>query len=136
MSLHRPLWVVAPYDQPVADKVNLADAFASFTEAWSPRVAAAVDDFEVKLAKLEGDFVWHHHADADELFLVVRGRLQLRFRDRDDVWLEEGELFVVPRGVEHLPVAPAECHVVLIERAGVVNTGSAGGERTVDATPL
>ncbi len=116
--------------------MNLRDAFASFAETWSPRIAADVDDFQVKLAKLEGEFVWHAHPDADELFLVVRGRLQLRFRDRDDVWLDEGELFVVPRGVEHLPVASAECHVVLLERAGVVNTGSAGGERTVDVKPL
>ncbi len=125
-----------PYDEPVADKVNLHDAFASFTETWSPRIAADIDEFQVKLAKLEGEFVWHDHPDADELFLVVRGSLQLRFRDRDDVWLNDGELFVVPRGVEHLPVAPAECHVLLLERAGVTNTGSAGGERTADAKPL
>jgi mannose-6-phosphate isomerase-like protein (cupin superfamily) len=114
----------------VPEKVNLAEAFASFDETWSPRVAADVDEFQVKLAKLEGEFVWHQHDHADELFLVVQGRLQLRFRDRDDVWLGEGDLYVVPRGVEHLPVAPEVCHVVLLERASVVNTGSAGGERT------
>ncbi len=117
-------------------KVNLREAFASFDETWSPRIAAEVDDFQVKLVKLEGDFVWHHHDDADELFWVLEGRLLLRFRDRDDVWLEPGELLVVPRGVEHQPSAPAGCSVTLLERAGVVNTGSAGGERTGAAKPL
>lgn len=112
-------------------KLNLAQAFASFDETWSPRVAADVDDFQVKLAKLDGEFVWHNHDDADELFLVIGGRLMLRLRDREDVVLEEGELFVVPRGVEHQPVAPDGCRVLLLERADVVNTGSAGGERTV-----
>jgi mannose-6-phosphate isomerase-like protein (cupin superfamily) len=120
----------------VADKVNLRDAFAFFAETWSPRIAADVDEFQVKLAKLQGEFVWHDHPSADEMFLVVRGSQQLRFRDRDDVWPNDGELFVVPRGVEHLPVAPAECHVLLLERAGATNTGSAGGERTADAKPL
>jgi mannose-6-phosphate isomerase-like protein (cupin superfamily) len=74
----------------VADKVNLRDAFASFAETWSPRIAADVDEFQVKLAKLQGEFVWHDHPDADELFFVVRGSQQLRFRDRDDVWLNDG----------------------------------------------
>jgi mannose-6-phosphate isomerase-like protein (cupin superfamily) len=95
------------------DKVNLAAALASFDETWSPRVAAEVDDFQVKLTKLEGDFVWHHHDDADELFWVLEGRLLMRFQDRDDVWLEPGELLVVPRGVEHQPArrtaAPWPC---------------------------
>jgi mannose-6-phosphate isomerase-like protein (cupin superfamily) len=120
----------------VAGKVNLAEAFASFDELWRPRVAAEVNDFHVRLAKVEGEFVWHQHEHADELFLVVRGRLQLRFRDREDVWLEEGELYVVPHGVDHLPVAPEECHVLLLERARTVNTGSAGGARTYQAEPL
>ncbi len=111
-------------------KVNLADAFASFTEPWSPRIAAELNGQEVRLAKLEGPFVWHRHADADELFLVVKGHLTLRLRDRD-IELEEGELFVVPRGVEHLPVAEAECHVLFFEPAGTLNTGEAENERTV-----
>jgi mannose-6-phosphate isomerase-like protein (cupin superfamily) len=118
------------------DKINLAAALASFDETWSPRVAAEVDDFQVKLTKLEGDFVWHHHDDADELFWVLEGRLLMRFRDRDDVWLEPGELLVIPRGVEHQPSAPDGCSVALLERAGVVNTGSAGGERTTAPKPL
>jgi mannose-6-phosphate isomerase-like protein (cupin superfamily) len=120
----------------MSEKVNLAAAFASFDETWSPRVAAEIDDFAVKLVKLEGEFVWHHHDDADELFLVVEGRLVLRFRDRDDVELGAGELYVVPRGVEHLPVAEPGCQVLLLERAEVVNTGSAGGDRTAAAKPL
>jgi mannose-6-phosphate isomerase-like protein (cupin superfamily) len=118
------------------DKVNLAAAFASFSDTWSPRIAARVDDHAVKLVKLEGEFVWHHHDDADELFLVVAGTLRMRFRDRDDVVLGSGELLVVPRGVEHLPVADEPCQVALVEREAVVNTGSAGGERTREAQPL
>ncbi len=118
------------------DKVNLAAALASFHETWSPRIAAEVDGFQVKLVKLEGDFVWHHHDDADELFWVLEGRLLMRFQDREDVWLEPGELLVVPRGVEHQPSAPGGCSVALLERAGVVNTGSAGGERTAVPRPL
>ncbi|HSK38445.1 MAG TPA: cupin domain-containing protein [Arenibaculum sp.] len=112
------------------DKVNLAEAFASFSEHWSPRIAGEVNDSHVKLAKLEGEFIWHHHEHEDELFLVVKGRLLMRFRDRE-VWLEPGEFIVVPRGVEHMPVAPGECEVVLIEPKTTLNTGNVGGERTV-----
>ncbi len=113
-------------------KVNLAAAFASFDERWSPRVAAELNGQQVRLAKLEGPFVWHRHEHEDELFLVVQGRLTLRLRDRD-IELEEGELFVVPRGVEHLPVAEAECHVLLFEPASTRNTGEVESERTVRA---
>ena len=113
------------------EKVNLARTLAAFDERWSPRVVAELNGQQVKLAKLEGPFVWHHHADEDELFLVVKGRLTLRFRDRDDVTLEEGELLVVPRGVEHLPVADDECHVLLFEPASTLNTGNVENERTV-----
>ena len=112
------------------EKVNLSAALAAFDERWSPRVVAELNGQQVKLAKLEGPFVWHHHADEDELFLVVKGRLTLRFRDRDVV-LEEGELLVVPRGVEHLPVADEECHVLLFEPASTLNTGNVENERTV-----
>ena len=114
------------------EKVNLAGKLSSFAERWQPRVVAAVNDMHVKLVKLQGEFVWHRHEGEDELFLVVRGRLQMRFRD-GDVWLEEGELIVVPRGVEHCPVAPEEVHVLLFEPATTVNTGDAGGERTAAA---
>ena len=120
---------------PIPEKVSLAAAFGSFDERWAPRVAARVDEFAVKVVKLEGEFVWHHHEDDDELFLVVSGRLVMRFRD-GDLELGPGELVVVPAGVEHLPVAPEPCEVVLLERASVVNTGSAGGERTREAQPL
>jgi mannose-6-phosphate isomerase-like protein (cupin superfamily) len=114
-------------------KVNLADAFDRFDERWSPRVAAELNGQHVKLTKLEGPFVWHRHGDADELFLVVRGRLVIELRD-GAVALEPGEFVVIPRGVEHRPVADeGEVHVVLFEPAGTLNTGSAGGERTVQA---
>ncbi len=117
-------------------KVNLREAFASFDDTWSPRIAARVDGHAVKLAKVEGEFVWHSHPDADELFLVVEGALTLRFRDRDDVTLGPGELVVVPRGVEHLPVADGVCHLAMVEREDVRNTGDAGGGRTVVPQPL
>ncbi len=119
----------------VPEKVSLAAAFATFDERWAPRVAARVDEFAVKVVKLEGEFVWHHHEHDDELFLVVSGRLLLRFRD-GQVELAPGELIVVPAGVEHLPIAPEPADVVLLEREGVVNTGSAGGARTREPQPL
>ncbi len=112
------------------DKVNLAEKFARFTEHWSPKVVGHVDDYEIKLVKLKGDFVWHKHEDADELFLIVDGGLTIRLRDRD-VALEAGEFFVVPRGVEHCPAAAAECQELLFERKGVINTGEVVDARTV-----
>lgn len=112
-------------------KVNLEQAFAGFSDTWSPRIAGDVNDFQVKLVKLRGAFHWHHHETEDELFLVVHGRLRMRFRDRD-VDLGPGELIVVPHGVEHLPEAlDDECHVVLFERASTLNTGTTETERTV-----
>lgn len=113
-------------------KVNLHDAFAKIDAHWSPRIVAELNGQHVKLAKLEGEFVWHRHPDEDELFLVVAGHLTLEMRD-GNIELGPGELFVVPRGVEHRPVAFEEVHVVLFEPAGTRNTGDAGGERTVDA---
>ena len=112
------------------DKVNLAEKFAKFSERWSPKVVAALDDYEVKVAKLQGEFVWHSHEQEDEMFLVVEGHLTIRLRDRD-IDLGPGELFVVPRGVEHQPVAEEECRVLLIERKGVINTGEVEDARTV-----
>ena len=113
------------------DKINLDEAFRSFDEPWSPRIAGELNGFHVKLAKLEGEFVWHSHAEEDELFLVVDGKLTLRLRDRD-VTLGPGEFFIVPRGVEHLPVAEPTAHVLLLERASTLNTGDVRNERTVD----
>jgi mannose-6-phosphate isomerase-like protein (cupin superfamily) len=112
------------------DVVNLAEKFAAFDEHWSPRVVAELNGQHVRLAKLEGSFVWHQHENEDELFLVIHGRLTLRLRDRDVV-LNPGELFVVPRGVEHLPVAEEECHVLLFEPASTLNTGNVENERTI-----
>jgi mannose-6-phosphate isomerase-like protein (cupin superfamily) len=117
------------------DKVNLERAFASFDEAWKPRIAAALNGQEVKLVKLRGAFEWHHHEREDELFLVVKGTLRMELRDRLVV-LEEGEFLVVPRGVEHRPVAETEAHVLLFEPAGTVNTGNLTSGRTAEAEPL
>ena len=112
------------------EKVNLAQKFGLFQEYWSPKIAGEINDSYVKLAKLKGEFVWHHHDNEDELFLVVKGRLLLKMRD-GDVWLEPGEFFVVPKGVEHCPVAEEETHVVLLEPKSTLNTGNIQNERTV-----
>lgn len=106
------------------DKVNLAEKFGAFTEQWTPKVVAEVDDFDVKIVRIEGDFVWHSHAGEDEMFLVLDGAFDMRFRDRT-VHLEKGEMIVVPKGTEHMPSAPKECRVMIFERRGVVNTGDA-----------
>jgi mannose-6-phosphate isomerase-like protein (cupin superfamily) len=111
--------------------VNLEKKFGRFDEHWSPKILARLNDYHVKAAKLRGEFIWHKHDDTDELFLVTKGTLLLRFRDRD-VTLGPGELLVVPKGVEHLPIAEDECEVLLVEPAGTLNTGDAGGARTVE----
>ena len=112
-------------------KVNLEEKFGSFTEQWSPKVVGELNGQHVRLARLGGEFVWHAHEGEDELFYVVKGTLLLRFRD-GDARLGPGEFIIVPRGVEHLPVAESEeVWVMLLEPAGTVNTGTAGGERTV-----
>jgi mannose-6-phosphate isomerase-like protein (cupin superfamily) len=115
----------------VIEKVNLADKFDLFSEHWSPKIVGQVNEFHVKLAKLQGEFVWHHHEDEDELFLIVKGRLQIRLRD-GDVWLDEGEFVVIPRGVEHMPVASDEVHLLLFEPASTRNTGEVLNDRTVE----
>ncbi|MGO4601711.1 cupin domain-containing protein [Terrabacter sp. 2YAF2] len=111
------------------DVVDLDSKFALFAEPWSPKLVARVNDYEIKLVRLEGEFVWHTHEDTDELFLVVEGQLTIQLRDRDVV-LGPGQLFVVPRGVEHCPRADHEVKALLLEPAGVVNTGDAGGDLT------
>jgi mannose-6-phosphate isomerase-like protein (cupin superfamily) len=113
------------------EKVNLAEKLSLFDERWSPKIVAEVNDAHVRVVKLEGEFVWHHHDDEDELFLVVSGRLRMQFRD-GDVVLEPGELIVVPKGVEHCPLAEGETHVVLIEPKTTLNTGNVRNERTVE----
>jgi mannose-6-phosphate isomerase-like protein (cupin superfamily) len=112
------------------EKVNLAEKFARFHDYWSPKIVGELNDSHVKLVKLQGEFVWHHHENEDEMFLVVKGRLLIKFRDRD-LWLDEGELIIIPKGVEHMPVAPEEVHVMLIEPKGTVNTGNVQGDKTV-----
>ena len=107
--------------------VNITEKFAKFTEPWSPKVIARLNDYEIKIVRIKGEFVWHTHDDTDELFLVINGRLTIQLRD-GDVRLGPNELFVVPRGVEHCPIADGEVQAVLIEPAGVVNTGSAAVE--------
>jgi len=109
--------------------VNLAAKAASIPEQWSPRVVAELNDYQFKVVRIAGDFVWHDHPDTDEAFLVLDGTLRIDFRD-GAVTLGPGELFVVPRGVEHKPYAEREVRLLLVEPRGVVNTGSAGGERT------
>ena len=112
------------------DKVVLAEKFARFSEHWSPRIVGELNGQHVKISKFRGAFIWHHHEREDELFLVVRRSFRMDFRDRS-VTLGEGEMLIVPRGVEHRPVADEEVWVMLFEPAGTLNTGSAGGERTV-----
>ena len=113
------------------EKVEIAEKFALFDEPWSPKIVAELNDAYVKVVKLEGEFVWHNHDDEDELFWVVSGRLRMELRD-GDVVLEPSELIVVPKGVEHRPVAEGETHVVLIEPKTTLNTGNVRDERTVD----
>ncbi|MEW2586398.1 cupin domain-containing protein [Streptomyces virginiae] len=110
-------------------KVNIAEKLAAFTEQWAPHRIARVNDYEIKAAKLQGEFVWHSHEDTDELFLVVAGTLTIRLRD-GDVVLGPGEMYVVPRGTEHCPAAAEEAHILLFEPSGTTNTGTAGGART------
>jgi len=112
------------------EAVNLAQKFSLFPEAWSPKIVGELNDSYVKLAKLKGEFVWHHHNEEDELFLVVKGHLLIRLRDRD-IHLDEGEFTIIPRGVDHLPIADEEAHVLLLEPKTTLNTGSLQNERTV-----
>ncbi len=111
--------------------VNLAHKFSLFSDHWTPKIVGELNGQHVKVAKLKGEFVWHHHENEDELFLVMNGSLLMRLRDRE-VTINEGEFFIVPRGVEHLPVAEEEVHVVLLEPASIVNTGNVHNQLTVE----
>jgi mannose-6-phosphate isomerase-like protein (cupin superfamily) len=113
----------------VNEPVDLAERLSQFSEHWSPKVVARLNDYEVKVVKVEGEFVWHTHEDTDELFLVIDGELTIQLRE-GDVVLRPGQLYVVPRGVAHCPSADGEVHAVLVEPTGVVNTGDAGGPMT------
>src|SRR5216117_3078216 len=112
------------------EKVNLNQKFSQFQDYWQPKIAGELNDNYIKLVKLKGEFVWHHHEAEDELFLVVKGSLLIRLRDRD-VRVEEGEFVIIPRGVEHLPVAEEEVQVLLLEPKSTLNTGNVANERTV-----
>ena len=114
----------------MTEKVNLEEKFSLFNEHWRPKVVGELNGQEVKLVKLLGPFTWHHHEDVDEMFMVVKGRFRMEFRDRQDVWLETGEFLVVPRGIEHRPVADGEAHVLLFEPSGTLNTGNVKNELT------
>ena len=114
------------------EKVNLSDKFRLFEEHWSPKIAGEVNDSYVKLVKFQGDFVWHKHDEEDEMFLVVKGSINIKLRD-GDVRLDEGEFVIIPRGVEHMPVAEEEAHVILFEPKSVLNTGDVRNERTREA---
>jgi mannose-6-phosphate isomerase-like protein (cupin superfamily) len=116
------------YHSPM-DKVSLASKFSQFSDHWNPRIVGELNGQHVKLVKFQGEFVWHHHEHEDELFLVVDGRFRMEFRDRQ-VWLERGEFLIVPRGVEHRPVADDEVSVLLFEPATTVNTGNVTEDRT------
>lgn len=111
------------------DKINLSQKFSLFSEYWSPKIVGEINGSYIKLAKLKGEFDWHHHENEDELFMVVRGQLTIKFRDKDVV-LDKGELIVIPKGVDHLPVAAEEVHVMLIEPIGTINTGNVITEKT------
>ena len=110
-------------------KINLEDKLSKFSEHWSPKVIAEMNDYQFKLVKIEGEFVWHEHPDTDEVFIVIEGTMQIEFEDRT-IELREGEMLVVPKGVRHKPYAEAECKVMLVEPRGVVNTGDAEGDLT------
>lgn len=109
--------------------INFKEKLAKFSEQWSPKVIAQLNDYHFKVAKIQGEFVWHDHPETDEVFVVVKGHLVILFRD-GEVSLDEGEMFVVPKGVEHKPVAENESHILLVEPAGTVNTGNVVSERT------
>ena len=111
-------------------KVNFGEKLSKFSEQWTPKVIAEMNDYQFKLVKIEGEFVWHEHPDTDEAFIVIEGSMRIDFEDGSLVDLEEGEMYVVPKGVRHRPCAQSECKVMLVEPKGVVNTGEADSELT------
>ena len=111
-------------------KVNFGEKLSKFSEQWTPKVIAEMNDYQFKLVKIEGEFVWHEHPDTDEAFIVIEGSMRIDFEDGSSVDLNEGEMYVVPRGVRHRPCAESECKVMLVEPKGVVNTGDAESELT------
>lgn len=112
------------------EKVNISEKFSLFNDYWSPKIAGEINDMHVKFAKLKGEFIWHKHEHEDEMFLVIKGKLLLKFRDKD-VHLNEGEFIIVPKGVEHLPIAEEEAHVIFFEPKSTLNTGNEQNDRTM-----
>ena len=110
-------------------KINLKEKLSKFSDHWSPKIIAEMNDYQFKLVKIKGDFVWHNHADTDETFIIVEGKMKIEF-ENETVELNEGEMYVVPKGVEHKPCAETECKIMLVEPRGVVNTGDSEGELT------
>ena len=113
------------------DTINLKDKLAKFSDHWSPKVIAELNDYQFKLVKIQGEFVWHNHPDTDEVFIVIEGSMNIEF-ENETAQLNEGEMLVVPKGIEHKPYAESECKVMLVEPRGVVNTGSADSELKAD----
>jgi mannose-6-phosphate isomerase-like protein (cupin superfamily) len=113
------------------EAINLNDKFSRFSEKWSPKIIAKLNDYHIKLVRSEGDFTWHSHKDTDEMFLVIEGELRIDFRD-GNINLHEGEMYVIPKGVEHKPYAKKECKILLLEPAGTINTGDTGGSQTAE----
>jgi mannose-6-phosphate isomerase-like protein (cupin superfamily) len=109
--------------------INLSGKLSTFSEHWSPKIVAQMNDYHFKVVKAQGEFVWHDHPETDEMFLVLKGQLEIHFRD-GGVTLSEGEMYVVPKGVEHRPIAKSECHILLVEPVGTVNTGDVVSEKT------
>ena len=109
--------------------INFSDKLAKISEHWSPKNIAQMNDYHFKVVKIQGEFIWHAHPETDEVFIVLKGRFEIQFRD-GSVVLNEGEMFVVPKGLEHKPVTKEECHILLVEPAGTVNTGEVANERT------
>ncbi len=111
--------------------IKIQEKFSKFSEHWSPKIIAQMNDYHLKIAKIQGEFVWHNHPETDEVFIVIQGEMQIAFRD-GVATLKEGEMLVVPKGIEHKPIAEDECHIMMIEPAGTLNTGDVGGDLTVE----
>ena len=112
-------------------KINFEDKFSQFSDHWAPKIIAQMNDYFFKLVKFQGEFVWHTHEETDEVFIVINGEMSIEFRD-GKVGLKAGEMFVIPKGSEHKPIAEEECQIMLVEHAGTVNTGTAGGDLTAE----
>lgn len=114
------------------DVIDIANKMELLTEQWTPKIIAQMNDYHFKIAKIQGEFIWHSHSETDEVFIVIDGSLRIQFRN-GDAQLEAGQMCVVPKGLEHKPIAEQECQLMLVEPAGTANTGDAGGERTAPA---